>query len=138
MSLIIWKDEFALGIKEIDDQHQKMLSIINKLYSLFENEKHEDLLEIDKIIKEMSDYATYHFETEEKYFELFGYEKAAEHIKIHNQYKLRVDEWRRHYDASKDKKVFFEISNFLQDWWTWHINNTDRSYVPFLKANGVK
>jgi len=137
MSLIPWNDSFALGIDEIDEQHQKMLAIINKLFDLFEDKKHEDQAEIDRIIKEMADYAVYHFQTEEKYFQLYGYKKALPHIQIHNQYRAKVEDWRRRYDTDKDKTIFFEISSFLQDWWTWHINNTDREYVPFLKANGL-
>ena len=137
MALIEWKSEFALGVNEIDEQHQKMLSIINKLYDLFADKKHEDQGEIDKIIKEMADYAVYHFETEEKYFQLFAYEKRDEHIEIHNQYRTKIENWRERYSANKDKAIFFEISEFLQNWWTWHINNTDRDYVPFMKANGV-
>lgn len=137
MSLITWEDSFSIGISEIDEQHQKMLAIINKLFDLFGNKKHEDQAEIARIIKEMTDYALYHFRTEEKYFELFSYPKSAEHIEIHNQYRSKIEEWRQRYDANKDKAIFFEISEFLQDWWTWHINNTDRDYAPFLKANGV-
>lgn len=137
MPLIPWDDKFALGISEIDEQHKKMLAIINKLNDLFTDKKHEEQAEIDNVIKEMADYAVYHFATEEKYFQLFDYEKAEAHIQIHNQYRAKIEEWRQRYDVSKSKMIFFEISNFLQDWWTWHINNTDRDYVPFLKANGL-
>lgn len=138
MPLIPWKSEYALGVNEIDEQHQKMLGIINKLFDLFTDKKHEDQNEVDQIIKEMADYAIYHFETEEKYFKLFAYEKSAEHIEIHNQYRTKIAEWQERYATNKDKLIFFEISEFLQNWWTWHINNTDRDYVPFMKANGVK
>jgi hemerythrin-like metal-binding protein len=143
MPLIIWDDEFALGISEIDEQHKKILEIINRLYDLFENHKQGNQTEIDHIIRELADYANYHFQTEEKYFQLFNYEKAAEHIAIHNQYRAKTEEWRKRYEDDKDKPeqskaLFFEVSNFLQDWWTWHIKNTDRAYLPFLKANGVK
>lgn len=137
MSLIFWKDEFALGIKEIDEQHKNILALINKLYDLFDSKKFKEQTEIDKIIKELADYAIYHFETEEKYFNLFGYEKISEHTEIHNQYRTKIEDWRKRYNESKDEKIFFEISTFLHDWWVWHINNTDRDYVPFLKANGV-
>ena len=138
MPLIPWDDKFVLGIEEIDTQHKKMLTIINKLDDLFKNKQQEDQVKIDGIIKEMADYAIYHFQTEEKYFELFAYEKTKAHVEIHNQYRTRIEEWRQRYALNRDKMIFFEISNFLQDWWTWHINNTDRDYVPFMKANGVK
>jgi len=137
MPLIPWENKFELGIVEIDEQHKTMLAIINKLYDLFEDKKHEDQAEIDKVVKEMADYAIYHFATEEKYFVMFGYENMESHIKIHDQYRAKIEEWRNIYDSNKDKKIFFEISNFLQDWWTWHINNTDREYVPFMKANKI-
>ena len=137
MPFIPWEDKFALGINEIDEQHKKMLSIINKLYDLFEDLKNNDQLEIDEVIKEMADYAIYHFATEEKYFAMFGYEKAEEHIQIHNQYREKIANWRKEYEKTKDSKIFFEISNFLHDWWIWHINNTDRDYVPFMKANKI-
>jgi hemerythrin-like metal-binding protein len=137
MPLILWEDEFELGIKEIDEQHKKMLGIINKLYDIFESQKQEDQKVIDTIIHEMADYATYHFATEEKYLQLFGYEKIEEHVAIHNQYRTKIEDWHKRYDEGRDKLVFFEITNFLHDWWTWHINNTDRDYVSFLKANGM-
>lgn len=137
MPFIPWEDKFALGINEIDEQHKKMLSIINKLYDLFEDLKNNDQIEIDKVIKETADYAIYHFATEEKYFAMFGYEKAEEHIQIHNQYRAKIDDWRNKYEETRDEKIFFEISSFLHDWWIWHINNTDRDYVPFMKANKI-
>ena len=114
-----------------------MLGIINHLNDLFESHQHHNEAEIDSVIKELSDYAIYHFQTEKKYFDLYGYEKADEHLKIHDQNRQKIDEWRTRYDADKDPKIFFEISEFLQNWWTWHINNTDRAYVPFLKTKGL-
>lgn len=138
MTLIPWEESYALGISEIDTQHQKMLAIINKLNDLYTEKKQENQEEINKIIQEMSDYAVYHFQSEERYFHLFGYDKMDEHIQIHDQYRSKVEDWRKRYDADKDAKIFFEIMNYLQDWWIWHINNTDREYVPLFKENGVK
>lgn len=137
MPLIPWESKFELGISEIDEQHKKILSIINQLDDMFEGIKSNDQVEIDKVIKEMAEYALYHFATEEKYFNLFDYEKKEEHIKIHNQYRTKISEWQEKYNETKDSKIFFEISNFLHDWWVWHINNTDRDYIPFMKANNV-
>ena len=138
MPLIAWKQEFVLGVEEIDEQHKRILSTINKMYSLFDSKRHEQKREIDQIIKELNDYAIYHFETEEKYFKLFGYEQAEEHVGVHNQYRQKIEEWTKRYNENEDKKIFFEMSNFLESWWTWHINHTDRAYIPFMKANGVK
>lgn len=138
MSFITWKEEYALGINEIDTQHQKMLGIINELHDLMGEEAKADQTKIDKIIQEMADYAIYHFGTEEKYFRLFSYENTESHTAIHNQYVDKVNEWRARYDESKDPAIFFEIFSYLQDWWIWHICNTDREYVSFMRANGIQ
>ncbi len=31
---LIWKDEFNIGIKIIDEEHQRLFRIINKLFAL--------------------------------------------------------------------------------------------------------
>src|SRR5680860_388270 len=138
MNLIPWEDKYSIGIVEIDDQHKKMLSIINRLHNLLEEKKNDSPNEIEAIIQEMVDYAIYHFQTEEKYFKLFSYEKSEEHIGIHNQYKAKIEDWHKRYSETKDGAIFFEISTYLHDWWTWHINNSDRDYAPLLIENGVK
>ncbi|MCX6795833.1 MAG: bacteriohemerythrin [Candidatus Falkowbacteria bacterium] len=137
MSLIPWQESYSLGISEIDSQHQKMLGIINHLADLFENDKHHNEAEIEQAIIELTEYAIYHFQTEEKYFATFNYDKAKEHIEVHDQYREKVEEWRKRYNESKDPKIFFEISEFLQNWWIWHINNTDRAYAPLFREHGV-
>jgi len=137
MDLIPWEDGFSIDIAGIDEQHKKMLSIINKLNSLFREKKTDSLEEIAAVIQEMIEYAFYHFQTEEKYFELFSYEKSKEHIEIHNQYRAKIEDWYKRYSETRDGAVFFEISSYLHDWWTLHINHTDRDYAPFLKEHGV-
>ncbi len=138
MELIPWREEFALGISEIDEQHKKILAIINNLSEIFQEKKHHEQGVIDQIIQELNDYANYHFQTEEKYFDLFNYQDAEAHIKIHNQYREKISEWRQQYEKENDPKIFFDVSEFLKNWWVWHINNTDRAYVPLLKENGLK
>ena len=31
---LVWKDEFNIGVEEIDREHQRLCSVINKLFSL--------------------------------------------------------------------------------------------------------
>ena len=31
---LVWKEEFNIGIKIIDEEHQKLFKIINKLFAL--------------------------------------------------------------------------------------------------------
>lgn len=138
MALITWQENYALGISEIDTQHQKIVEIINRLFEMFSEHKTEDESSLKKILQELTDYADYHFQTEEKYFNLFNYSGAAGHIEMHNNYRSKIEEFKAQYETDKSEAVFFSLTNFLQDWWTWHINNMDREYVPLFQEKGVK
>ena len=62
-----WNDIYSVNIKEIDSQHKNLFSLINKV-QFSDKDKPNTKEEINKILDEMNDYAIYHFDTEEKYF----------------------------------------------------------------------
>lgn len=71
--VVQWSEKLSVGIKEIDDQHKHFIGIVNKLHESVEKGDVTD--ELDKIFVELNDYAAFHFETEEKYFENFIIQK---------------------------------------------------------------
>jgi len=136
MALITWNDKYSVGVKELDGQHQKLVSIINLLFGLYLAHKFAKA-DAEPVFKELFDYADYHFSTEEHYFQVYNYPKKDEHINIHNIYRKKMTELKNKYDQDNDPKVLFEISNFLNDWWIWHINNVDKEYTHYFNANGL-
>ncbi|MFA5163304.1 MAG: bacteriohemerythrin [Patescibacteria group bacterium] len=136
MPYIKWEDSFSVGVHEIDEQHQKIIEIINRLSQMYEKKEVQDFV-LEDIIKELSDYADYHFATEEKYFKKFAYEKTEGHIAMHNNYRDKIGELRVKYLADKKEDVFFELTNYLHDWWLWHINNADKEYTECFQNNGL-
>lgn len=136
MPSILWEDQYLLGINEIDTQHKKIIDIINKLHDIaFTARDVND--DIENILKELEDYAIYHFNTEEKYFKMFGYNESKDHIEIHNQYRDRINSWVNEYNRDRDNKIISEMLGFLENWWVFHINNTDRKYAPLFKKMGL-
>jgi hemerythrin-like metal-binding protein len=138
MPLITWETSYELGISEIDNQHKKMVEIINRLFQMFSEHKVQDEEALKTVLQELTDYANYHFSTEEKYFALLNYPGTENHIAKHNQYREKIEEFKTQLAANKTESTFFNLTNFLQDWWVWHINNVDREYVPLFLAQGVK
>ncbi len=136
MAIINWTEEYSVGVKELDHQHQNLIAIINRLYALYKDNKFSKT-DAAPIFKELFDYADYHFGTEEHYFQIYNYPKKDEHINIHNQYRDKMEAFKDRYDAGPSPEVLFEISNFLNEWWIWHINNTDREYTKYFNANGL-
>ena len=83
---LIWKDEFNIGIKIIDDEHQKLFQIINKLFAL-EGEDIKSRRACQEGIKYFKSHALKHFEDEEKYMELIDYKEIEMHKRLHKNFR---------------------------------------------------
>lgn len=137
MAVITWSAEFSVGVAELDEQHKKLIAIINQLFSLYEEKKFSEV-DVSPIFEELIDYADQHFSTEERYFTLYNYAQKDSHISLHKAYRNKIEELKTEYDAANSEKTLFDINNFLNDWWIWHINNVDKEYTAYFNANGLK
>ena len=137
MPIITWKDEYSVGVKELDEQHKKLMEMINELSRLYTEKKFKNA-DVDKVFNEFTEYATYHLDTEEHYFNLYGYPDKDKHVPFHDKYRAKTKELKEKYNAGKIEDVLFEINNFIYEWWTWHILNVDKEYTSFFNANGLK
>lgn len=59
-----WQKNFDTGIEIIDNQHKKLVDILNLLASNLANRSKAVVL--NKIFDELAEYANFHFESEEK------------------------------------------------------------------------
>lgn len=130
---IKWSEKYSVGLKEIDDQHKKLLAIINKLYQAF-TDRVEDVV-LEEILSDMAEYTEYHFKTEERYFKRFNYPNMQEHLEKHKIYVDKIKSFKE--DFEKNRKITYSVMNFLSKWIVEHIQGTDPDYVPLFKQNGV-
>lgn len=133
--LIPWSDVYNLGVEEIDTQHKKMIGIINKLYFAMQAATEKD--ELKTILKELVDYADYHFTTEEQHFKEFNYDDTVEHMKAHEAYRAKISKFSEDY-YNNAIMLPFELMDFLGEWWTKHILGVDRKYVSNFHEHGLK
>lgn len=132
--LVEWKEQYSVGVVEIDAQHQKLVEIINELYHAVEQSKEKE--RIPFILTELTSYAEYHFSTEEKHFEEFDFEGKEEHIKVHNAYKEKVAQFLERYKKGENL-LALEIMAFLREWWLGHITGMDRGYIENFHQHGL-
>lgn len=130
-----WKEEYSVKVKEIDDQHKVLIKLLNKLYDAFMKKEHSTI--IGDIIQELTDYASYHFGTEEKYFKRFNYKESEKHLSEHKSFTEKVNEFKKEYEKNKSA-LTFTIINFLRDWLKNHILISDKKYSDFFAQNGIK
>jgi hemerythrin len=135
MALINWDDSFSVNVVEIDGQHQKLVGMINDLHDAMKQGRGKDVL--DKIINGLIDYTGYHFRTEEKYFDQFGYPDANSHKEEHMDFTKNVSDFKEGFTAGKIG-LSMEVMDFLTNWLQNHIKIVDKKYGPFFNEKGLK
>ena len=72
--MVKWKDEYLIGVPEIDEQHKRLFEIAEKAYDVLQDDYIIDKYDgIVQIIDELKDYAVYHFRSEEEYLTKINY-----------------------------------------------------------------
>lgn len=135
MSIITWSDEYSVEIQEIDEQHKKLVNIINRLYDALAAKK--DREKVEAVLVELIEYTKVHFAVEETLMRIFHYEEYDAHKEIHDRIVAKVLDFKMKYDAG-DEKVGMELLMFLKEWLFDHINKVDKRYTKDFQKAGVK
>jgi hemerythrin-like metal-binding protein len=135
MKKIVWKDEFSVGVTELDLQHQKIIKVINQLIDkpriFFKSQN------ISPALSELTNYVSEHFLLEEQLLEENGYQDLLEHSKRHTAYSRQITDFCAE-TLHRKKEVPSELLNFLTHWWTNHILHEDMKYKSFFEEKGIK
>ena len=132
---IVWSKEFETQVEVIDEQHQRLISIINDLTAAIQ-EGYEQKA-IGDLLRALSDYTEYHFETEEWYFEVFKYDESEAHQLEHQEFVKHIKELGAHHsDTGLDENEPKELLDYLQHWLREHILVNDKRFAAKLLASG--
>ena len=134
MSLIRWDDSLSVNVKEIDNQHKKLVDIMNKLHNAMQARESRKVL--IKIIGNLASYTVDHFLTEEDYFDQFGYPEAEKHKQEHSKFANKIADFQTGFNEGS-LMLSTDIMLFLQDWLINHIQGIDREYIEFFHEHGL-
>ncbi|MBU4394917.1 MAG: bacteriohemerythrin, partial [Proteobacteria bacterium] len=133
--LMPWSSNLSVNIKLIDDQHKKLVGIINELHKAMKLKKSNNAM--GAILDRLADYTVTHFATEEKLFAKYGYPEEKAHVELHRKLVAQVVDIQQKF-KSGDAMISMELMSFLKDWLVKHIQGTDKKYSTFLRGHGVK
>lgn len=135
MAAINWDESLSVGIVSIDNQHKKLLDLINSFYeNIYQGSIKEKLVEL---INEMKLYTVFHFNSEERQMKLCNYPDFENHKKEHDKFIAAVEDFEARYKNGK-LLLTIEITNFIKEWITNHIMGTDQRYSDLLISKGIK
>lgn len=135
MPLMTWTDKLSVGVNVIDDDHKKLVNMVNELYDGITAGKGKEALA--KILDELVNYTKIHFDREEQLFAKTGYPAAAAHKKEHDDLTKQVLDVQAKYKNGSVATLSLEVMNFLKNWLVNHIQGSDKKYGPHLNAKGI-
>lgn len=135
---IEWKKEYCIGVQRIDEQHQKLISLLNQLYTLVGQETNSEQNN-DKswrLLGEFNQYAETHFNTEERIAadNNVPFSELESHKGEHQAYRERIKLFQKNY-LSSAKFIPVQLMAFLSKWWLSHILVKDMELGKWINQN---
>lgn len=131
MEILKWGKEFELGIPEIDQQHKKLVDILNSFYTELAGNVDRDEA-IKHFFDDLERYLISHLKFEEEFMQQMGFDNFESHKKVHDMFiKLYQEEKERYLNGNK--KALNELVALSLSWLLNHIAKTDRKYAEFYK-----
>lgn len=134
MSMLEWNDGLSTGIERIDNQHKKLVDIVNRIHDgMLANNSY---FQLSDIFTELRDYTTYHFSTEEDYMEKYAYQDTNVHKNEHHSFVEKFTQVEQDCKSGKNA-ISMDILNYLSSWLVTHILGTDKNLGAFLQSKGA-
>jgi hemerythrin len=129
MGYLKWSDRYSVQVVEIDEQHKKLISLINEMYDAMQVGKGREI--IDNVIDEFVDYTDYHFNTEERLLLQYGYPSYADHKEMHDHIAKKARELKKTLDNG-NKPSNIDVMLLMINWLNTHILEEDRKYIFYI------
>ena len=130
MTLVEWRDDFKIGIEEVDFEHQELIELINDSYN--EAKKEGSTLAVMDCLGEIFAKTSANFALEEKEMRALKYDQYEDHKEDHEQLLDSIRDIMDEYEdiSTLDEK---EFGQRLTDWFVNHFSTKDAQLHKFLQ-----
>jgi hemerythrin len=123
MAAISWTEELSVGVAELDDQHKRLVDLINVLAG--PQLPPDQLAEAAQATVE---YAARHFNDEESHILDAAPELVGEHFELHARFIEVAYDFLHRLAEGRADGLQAEMFAYLSDWLIHHIRDEDRKY----------
>lgn len=134
MALITWTDDLGVGVRQCDEEHKRLVTMINELHEAMLAGKGKDA--VGPVLRGLALYVAVHFRNEERLLQTYGYPLLPAHQAEHRKLTAQVAAEQERYEKGQ-VALAVGLMNFLRDWLVQHIQGSDRRYGAFLNERGV-
>ena len=135
MPLIVWTDQMCVGVKLLDNDHKKIVLLVNELNEGIVNNR--DKQELDSVFESLVKFTRIHFAHEEQLLFESGYPAAAEHKQEHESMIQKIMDLQARFRSGAPMAMHEDGVELLKSWLFNHMYGADQKYGPYLEAKGV-
>ena len=128
-----WSPEYSVNIKTIDNQHQELVNMLNRLFVAVAQREGNKV--IGGILEALRSYTKTHFSLEERLMEQAQYADLEAHKLEHQKLIGQLDDLCKKH-LTDDKPIYFEVLRFLKTWLKEHFKGLDTKYCVALQQAG--
>lgn len=137
MAKIQWDSTLAVGVALIDDQHQQLIQRFNELADAVEGNRGP--VAVASTLSFLSEYANFHFSTEERHMDAQGYPGLAAQKAEHEEFRKVLRSLDVDFETDGASEFLAkQVNTFLVTWLGKHIRQVDTQFGKFLQAKGVE
>jgi hemerythrin-like metal-binding protein len=133
MSLIEWRDEYSVGIADVDHEHREMIDLINAVHDSIE--KNASAEEIADFLGDIYTRIAAHFALEERVMRERAYDEFEDHKEDHERL---LDEIRDIMDFHETDGYYSDkdLADQLNRWFSQHFQTRDARLHKHLEQTG--
>lgn len=125
--MLVWKNEYSIGVDIIDKQHEHLFDIGNQAYELLKNELRLDKYdEIIQILEDLLQYTRFHFKTEENYMMTINSPQLPSQKIEHANFIKKISDIDFRKLDENPNKYLDEILAFIFSWIFNHVLHKDK------------
>lgn len=140
-AFIEWRDDWLLGIPQVDGEHRELARIFNRvaeLYSCVDEESSagknlEHVAELIELLHEFGEHVRIHFQNEEAFMRDSGYPDFENHHYEHATLMAEYAELLRELDEKGVGCLDVETLDSLKTWLISHVANEDVRFGEFYR-----
>lgn len=133
-AVFVWDDSLSVGVAEIDEQHRRLVELLNEFYQGLATQQSGEAL--SELLTGMARYTQYHFALEERLMARHAYPGLERQRAEHELFVQRTFDMVQR-QARGRMVLSLEATGFLRNWLKDHICGSDKALGRFLNERGV-
>jgi hemerythrin len=134
MPYIEWSSELSVGVPSLDEEHLVFIQTAHAFQLAVT--RGQGTAGLGATLRELRDYATNHFDHEERWMREHAFPDTAAHVAEHEDFLHRLRDFEKRSDAP-DTFLVADLVTYLQRWFANHVKQTDSRYAAFYRAHGL-